>query len=191
MDRLVHGGHDQHANRHRPDADDVPALRQGALRRLARRLPRPQGTRAVAGAELDRRAGADVCAGADLPARQARIHGRPDHDRPSALHRDGDRLERDRQGFHRVRRRAGGLQFDLPGAVLQRLCLVLHHRAAADVRPGRLGGRRLDRPDRRERVHLPRHPLPGRHAHARDHAALRVQASGTTSASCRRSGRSR
>ncbi len=54
-----------------------------------------------------------------------------------------------------------------------------------------LGGRRLDRPDRRERVHLPGHPVPRRRADARGPAALRLQGSGTTSASCRRSARSR
>ena len=70
----------------------------------------------------------------DLPARQAGVHGRADHDRPGALHRHGHRLERTGQGRHRVRRRAGGLQQHLPGALLQRLCLVLHHRAAAAVR---------------------------------------------------------
>ena len=66
----------------------------------------------------------------DLPG----IHGRADHDRPGPLHCDGHRLERAGQGRHGIRRRAGGLQQHLPGAVLQRLRLGLHHRAAAAVR---------------------------------------------------------
>jgi hypothetical protein len=49
--------------------------------------------RPLARAELGRRARADVRAGGDLPARQARVHGRAHHDRPRAVHRDGHRLE--------------------------------------------------------------------------------------------------
>jgi hypothetical protein len=96
-----------------------------------------KGARPVAAAELGRRADPDVRAGDHLPAGQARVHGRPDHDRPRPLHRHGDRLERDRQRLDRVRRRAGRLQLDLPGAVLQRLRLAVRHRAAAAVRSGR------------------------------------------------------
>ena len=178
-------------DRRRPDPDDVPAVRQGALRGAARRLPRQEDSGLslvqnwIVGPVLM------FVLAVDLPARQAGIHGRPDHDRPGALHRHGDRLERTGQGLHRVRRRAGGLQLDLPGAVLQRLCLVLHHRAAAAVRADGLGGRHLHRPDRRERLHLPGHPLHRRRADARDHAALRHARSGTTRASSRRSARSR
>ena len=65
---------------------------------------------AVAGAELGDRPDPDVRAGGPLPARLPGVHGRPDHDRPGPLHRDGDRLERAGQGRHRVRRRAGGVQ---------------------------------------------------------------------------------
>ena len=50
--------------------------------------------------------------------RQARVHGRPDHDRPGALHRHGHRLERPGRRRPRVRRRPGGLQQHLPGALL-------------------------------------------------------------------------
>ena len=60
----------------------------------------------------------DVRAGRHLPARQAGVHGRPDHDRPGALHRHGHRLERSGEGRHRVLRGAGGVQLGLPGAVL-------------------------------------------------------------------------
>ena len=94
------------------------------------------------------------------------VHGRPHHDRPGALHRHGHRLERAGQGRHRVRRRPGGLQQRLPGALLQRLRLGLRHRAAAALRPARRRGRRHHRADRQERLHLPRHPVPRRHAHA-------------------------
>ena len=62
----------------------------------------------------------------DKPA----LHAGPDHDRPGPLHRHGHRLERTGQGRHRVRRRAGGLQLGLPGALLLGLRLRLHHRAA-------------------------------------------------------------
>ena len=61
------------------------------------------------------------------------IHGRADHDRPGALHRHGDRVERTGQGRHRIRRRAGGLQLGLPGALLLGLRLGVHHGAAAVV----------------------------------------------------------
>jgi ACR3 family arsenite transporter len=58
--------------------------------------------------------------------------------------------------------------------------------------PGRRGGRHFHRPDRRERVHLPRHPVHRRRADPRHHAALRLKGKrGTTSVSCRRSARSR
>ncbi len=67
--------------------------------------------------------------GDHFPARQAGIHGRSHHDRSGALHCDGHRLERTRQGFHGVRRGPRRLQLDLPGAVLQRVCLGIHHRA--------------------------------------------------------------
>ena len=44
----------------------------------------------------------------------------------------------------------------------------------------RLGGRYLDRADRRERLHLSGHPLHRRHADPRHHAALRLARSGIT-----------
>ena len=52
-------------------------------------------------------------------------------------------------------------------------------------------GRHLDRPDRQERVRLPRRSLRRRHADARRHAAVRVARRGITAASCRSSARSR
>ena len=189
--QFVPGRNHQYSDRHRPHPDDVSAVRQGALRGAARRLRRRQSARPVAGPELAHRAGPDVRAGDRLPARQAGIHGRPDPDRPGALHRDGGRVERPRQGLDRIRRRPRRLQLDLPGAVLQRLRLVLRHRAAAAVRAHRLRRRHLDRPDRQERVHLPRRSLRRRVADPRGHAAVRVARHGTTAASCRSSARSR
>ena len=71
------------------------------------------------------------------------------------------------KGDTRILRRAGGLQQHLPGAVLQRLRLGLHHRPAAAVRAARAAWwtSRIGA-DRPERVHLPGHSVPGRHAHA-------------------------
>ncbi len=105
---------------------------------------------------------ADVRAGGDLPARQARVHGRADPDRPGPLHRHGHRLERPGRGRHRVLRRPGGLQLDLPGALLLGLRLGLHHRAAGLARSAGRRGPHHHRPDRPERLHLPGHPVPGR-----------------------------
>ena len=65
------------------------------------------------------------------------------------------------KGDTRIRGRAGGLQFGLPGAVLLRLRLVLHHRAALLDRPERHDRQCLHGADRPERVHLSRHSLPG------------------------------
>ena len=131
-----------------PHPDDVSAVRQGALRGAARRLPGHEGARPLARPELGGRPGPDVRAGDHLPARQAGIHGRPDPHRPRPLHRHGDRVERDRRGLDRIRGRPRRLQLDLPGAVLQRLRLVFRHRAAAAVRAVRLGRQHLHRPDR-------------------------------------------
>ncbi len=70
------------------------------------------------------------------------------------------------QGRHRVLRRPGRLQLDLPGALLLGLRLRLHHRPADLVRPERRRRPRHHRRDREERLHLPRHPLPRRRRHA-------------------------
>ena len=146
---------------------------------------------ALAGAELDRRPDPDVRAGRSLPARQARVHGRADHDRPGPLHRHGHRLERSGQGRHRVLRRPGRLQLDLPGALLLGLRLCLHHRPADLVRTEGRGGPHHDRRDRQERLHLPRHPVPCRHHHALLADQGSRARSGTTRSSSRRSARSR
>ena len=126
----------------RADPDDVPAARQGALRGAGRRLPQL----ARAGLSLVQNwvigPVADVRARGPLPARLSRVHGRPDHDRPGPLHRHGDRVERAGEGRHRVRGGAGRLQLRLPGALLQRLRLGLHHRAAPLVRARGQRGRR-------------------------------------------------
>ena len=52
-------------------------------------------------------------------------------------------------------------------------------------------GRHHDRPDRRERLHLPRHSLHRRDADPRRSCCASSRRSGTTRASCRRSARSR
>ena len=102
----------------------------------------------VAAAELDHRPDPDVRAGDAVfrhrllrnRAAVSGIHGRPHHDRPGALHRHGDRLERAGQGGHGILRRACRLQQHFSGSVLQPLRLDLHHGAAAGVRPERQPG---------------------------------------------------
>ena len=141
FDRPLPGGHDQHPHRHRPDPDDVSAAGQGEIRGTGRRVPQLEGAGAVAGAELGHRADPDVRAGhrfmgflfplsAGRPQVHA-VHDRADPDRPGPLHRHGHRVERPGQGRHGICRRAGGLQQHLPGVLLQRLRLGLHHLAAA------------------------------------------------------------
>ena len=101
--------------------------------------------------------GADVRAGHRVSARLSRVHGRTDHDRAGALHRDGHRVERTGQRRHRVRRRAGRLQFALPGLLLLAVRVGLHHRPAGEVRAERRGRSRLHRRDCQERLHLSGH----------------------------------
>ena len=59
------------------------------------------------------------------------------------------------KGRQRVRGRPGGVQQRVPGAVLQSLCLGVHHRAAGLVRRERFDRENHHRRDRPERVHLP------------------------------------
>ena len=127
----VLGRHDERAHRHRADPDDVSGVLQGALRGAARRDARQEGARARDDHELDRRAAGDVHAGRHADARLSRVHDRAHHHRHRAVHRDGDRLERPRQGRHRVRRRARGGQQRDAGAVLQRLRVGVRDCAAA------------------------------------------------------------
>ena len=189
--RPLDGRHHQHPHRHRPHRDDVSAAGQGALRGARRRLPRLQDPRPLAGAELDHRPVRDVLPGDHLPAQLPRVHGRPHHDGPRALHRHGDRLEPAGQGRHRVRRRPRRLQQRLPGALLQRLRLDLRHQAAAALRPRGRGRRHHHRADRQERLHLPRHPVPRRHAHPLRRRSRPRAATGTSRSSSRASARSR
>ena len=56
-------------------------------------------------------------------------------------------------------RRAGGLQFHLPGPFFFRLCLYFHHRPARLAWAKRNGGEDHHRPDRRKRFHLPGNPV--------------------------------
>ena len=149
----------QYSDRHRSDPDDVPAAGQGALRRIRRCFPQLESSGTLVAAELGHRPDLDVRAGSHLPAQLPRLHGRVDPDRPGALYRHGDRVERPGQGRYRICCRAGSLQQRLPGVLLQPLRLYLHHRAA---RPGwvcRVRGGDHHRRDRQERVHLPGHPL--------------------------------
>jgi ACR3 family arsenite transporter len=60
------------------------------------------------------------------------VHARPHPHRPRALHRHGHRVERPRQGRHRVLRGPRRLQLDLPGALLLGLRVLLRD-AAADL----------------------------------------------------------
>ena len=159
------GRHHQYPDRRRPHPHDVPAVGKGALRGTGAGLPGLEGARSLAGPELDRRTGSDVRARHRAARRQAGVHGRSDPDRPRPLHRHGHRLERTRRRRQRVLRRSGGLQLDLSGAVLLGLRLVLHHRPAAPLRSRRHRDPRHHRPDRRERLRLPRHPVSGGHHH--------------------------
>ena len=63
---------------------------------------------------------------------------------------------------------SGGLQLHLPGAVLLRLCLVLHHHLSPLVGDRRGGGRYLHGRDRQVGLHLSGNPLPGRDADPAD-----------------------
>ena len=85
--RPVHGGHDQHPDRHRPHRHDVSGARQGPLRGAARRDARQARARARDADELDRRAHRHVPAGRHLHARLPRVHGRADRHRHRAVHR--------------------------------------------------------------------------------------------------------
>ncbi len=158
--------HDLDPDRGRAHPDDVPAAREGPLRGAGQGLPQQARARALARPELGHRAAADVRARGRLPARQARVHARPHPHRPRALHRDGHRLERPREGRHRVLRRPRRLQLDLPGALLLGLRVLLRD-APADLARARGGGRpHHHRRDREERRHLPRRALRRRLPHA-------------------------
>ena len=160
--RRALGRHDQRADRDRPDPDDVPAAGEGALRGAAPRVRGPSRAGAVARPELDRRPGADVRAGGDLPARPPGVHDRADPDRPRPLHRHGAGLEPAGARRQPVRRRACRLQLDLPDPVLLRLCVVLPRGPAAAVRARgqRDRGQLLDH--RAGGADLSRHPVPRR-----------------------------
>src|SRR6478735_198312 len=82
------------ADRPRPAGDDVPGARQGALRPARHGHRRPPHAHLEPGAQLGRRAGADVHPRVAVPLRPARVSNRADHRGPGALHRDGDHLER-------------------------------------------------------------------------------------------------
>ena len=127
-----------------------------------------------------------------LPARQARVHARAHPHRPRALHRDGHRVERPREGRHRVLRRPRRLQLDLPGALLLGLRLLLRDAAAGVARPR--GRRRATSPSARSRRASPSTsacPF----AAGLPHAARARQREGPRlvpdAASCRASARSR
>ena len=111
-----------------------PPLAKVRYEELARGLSQHEGARPLARPELGDRAAPDVRPRLGVPLGQARVRDRPHHDRPGPLHRDGDRLERARQGRLRVRGGAGGLQLRLSGALLFGLCVALHQGAPAAPR---------------------------------------------------------
>ena len=86
-------------------------------------------------------------------------------DRARALHRNGDRVERFGERRRRLLRGTGGIQLDLPGAVLFDLRLRVHYHPAAMARSRRGDRAHHDRSDRRERRYLPWHPVPRRLGH--------------------------
>ena len=165
LPRPLQRRHDFHPHRHRADPDDVSAAGEGEVRRNGACLPAPPHPAPLARPELGGRTDPDVRARRDLPARQARVHDRPDPDRSGPLHRHGDRLERPRARRPRVRGRPGRLQLDLPGAVLLGLFVLLprHRPPLAGAQGG--GGGHLHGRNREERLHLPRHSVHRRHAH--------------------------
>ena len=147
----------------------------------------------VAGAELDHRPDPHVRAGRAVSAQLSRVHGRPDPDRAGALYRHGHRLERTGQGRHGVRGGTGGLQQRVPGALLQRLRLCLHHaaaRCAGSARVRRHRGHQHRRAGAYS-LHLPGHPHDRRASpHASSCCAARGR-SGTRPSSSPASARSR
>ena len=111
-----------------------PPLAKVRYEEMGRGVPQLEAAGPVPRAELGHRPRADVPSGDHVPPRLPGVHGGPDHDRAGPVHCDGDRLERTGQGGQRVRRRAGGVQQRLSGAVLQRLRMALHHGASPGVR---------------------------------------------------------
>ena len=118
-------GHNVRPYRDRPHPDDVSSARQGEVRGDGTRLLAPQSAGPFADSELDHRSAAHVRAGGGVSPRQARVHDRPDHDRSGSLYRHGDRVERSGSRGPGVRRGAGGVEFDLPGAVLLGVFVLL------------------------------------------------------------------
>ena len=121
--------------------------------------------------ELGRRSHPHVRTCRALPVGSSRVHDRSDPHWPGPVHRHGHRVERTGEGKHGVRRRARGLQQPVPGLLLQRVRLRLHHGASALVRTGRQRRAGNHRADRRKRADLPGHSLLRRHGDAPDPAA--------------------
>ncbi len=114
-----------------------PPLAKVRYEELGKRLPQIKRVlAAVAGPELGHRSAADVRPGGGVPARQAGVHAGPHPDRPGALHRHGDRVERSwPRATPSTAPGLAALQLDLPGAVLPALRLLLRHPAAGLARP--------------------------------------------------------
>ena len=86
---------------------------------------------AFVGAELGHRSDSHVCAGDRVSARLPGIHGWTHHDRTGTLHRDGNCVERTREGRYGIRGGTCRLQFDLSGALLFAVRVDLHYCAPA------------------------------------------------------------
>ena len=150
---------DQYPYRYRADHHDVSAAGEGALREAWRSVSQEARAGAIASAELADRPGVDVCSGRLISSRRTGLHAGPDPDRHCALHCDGAGVERTGEWRYGLCRWAGCHQQRFSGALLQLLCVGLHHGAAAVARTARKRCGCEHRADREERGDLPGHSV--------------------------------